>query len=72
MQTSHDRFLFLTSAILSGLATIALASAATSTVSVDAPAYLKRAHNWSDAFCAPDTCTRVAKTRPGGPPSVLY
>ncbi len=72
MRTIRDRLVFLTSAILSGLATVALAAGATSTASVDAPAYGKHAHNWSDAFCAPQACTRVAKTPPGGPPSILY
>jgi ActR/RegA family two-component response regulator len=68
----RERIALLTSATLTGFATIALASAATSTTPIDKQAYHARPANWSDIYCAPGTCTRVAKTPAGGPPSVLY
>jgi len=72
MRSTRERIVFLASAVLSGFATIALASAATSTAPLGSSAYRHRAHNWSDAYCAPDACTRVSKTPLGGPPSTLY
>lgn len=72
MRTTRERIVFITSAVLTGFATMALAAAATSTVPIGAPAYRVHPNNWSDAFCTPGACTRVAKTAPGGPPSILY
>jgi len=72
MRTTKERIVFITSAVLTGFATMALAAAATSTAPIEAHSYRVHPNNWSDAFCAPDTCTRVAKTAPGGPPSLLY
>ncbi len=72
MRATRERIVFYTSAVLSGLATMALAAAATSTAPVEGHSYRVHPRNWSDAFCAPDDCTRVAKTPLGGPPSTLY
>ena len=70
MRTTRERVVFLTSAALSGFATMALAAAATSTV--EGRSYRVHSHNWSDAFCAPNACTLVVKTLPGGQSSALY
>ncbi len=81
MRTSRDRMVFLLSAALSGLVTMALASAATSPAAVDGSAVrarsraddaMARSANGSGAYCLPDACTRVAKTPPGGPRSMRY
>jgi hypothetical protein len=72
MRTTHERILFLTIAALTGFATIALASAATSTGSIDVASHRALPSNWSDIYCSPGACTRVAKTPQGGAPSVLY
>ena len=72
MRMTREQIVFLISALLSGFATVALAAAATSTVPIGASTYHAHPRNWSDAFCMPDDCTRVAKTPLGGPPSILY
>jgi len=66
MRTTHERIVFFTSAAISGFATMALAAAATSTVSMKGPTYHIHSNDWSDTYCAPDACTRVAKTQPRG------
>jgi len=72
MRTTRERIVFLASAVVSGYATIALASAATSSSSIDSSSYRHHPRNWSDAVCMPNACTRVVETDVGGPPSTLY
>jgi len=72
MRTTRERIVFLTSACLSGIATMALAAAATSTAPSPAPSPHLSPRHGVDIACAPDRCTRVAKTTPGRSSDLSY